>query len=186
MRRRSCERGGLVTARGAESAQLFSAGCSDLEYEELLLAEAEVLASCGPELLDRMWVRVIEKELARAPVLKFEEERDLTATDLSVLVVEDNPFQQQAIGARAGAGAGARARARARLGLGVGSGLGLGARARVSASASASARARLLRGYPPPAAGDRRTWQRGASLALGARGARAVAPWSKAERFLQS
>ena len=68
----------------------------------------------GPELLDRMWVRVIEKELARSPVLKFEEERDLTATDLSVLVVEDNPFQQQAIGARAGAGAGAE------LGLGHG------------------------------------------------------------------
>ena len=172
-----------MTARGAESAQLFSAGCSDLEYEELLLAEAEVLASCGPELLDRMWVRVIEKELARAPVLKFEEDRDLTATDLSVLVVEDNPFQQQAIGARAGAGAGARARAR--LGLEVGSGLGLGARVRVSASASASARARLIRGYPPPAAGDRRAWQRGASLALvGARGVRAVAPWSKAERYL--
>ena len=170
-----------MTARGAESAQLFSAGCSDLEYEELLLAEAEVLASCGPELLDRMWVRVIEKELARAPVLKFEEERDLTATDLSVLVVEDNPFQQQAIGARAGAGAGARARARARLGLEVGSGLGLGARVGVSASASA----RLIRGYPPPAAGDRRAWQRGASLALvGARGVRAVAPWSKAERYL--
>ena len=180
-----------MTSRGAESAQLFSAGCSDLEYEELLLAEAEVLASCGPELLDRMWVRVIEKELARAPVLKFEEERDLTATDLSVLVVEDNPFQQQAMGARAGAGAGARARARARLGLEVGSGLGLGARFRVSASASpsvsASARARPLRGYPPPAVGDRRAWQRGASLALvGARGVRAVAPWSKAERFLQS
>ena len=172
-----------MTARGAESAQLFSAGCSDLEYEELLLAEAEVLASCGPELLDRMWVRVIEKELARAPVLKFEEDRDLTATDLSVLVVEDNPFQQQAIGARAGAGAGARARAR--LGLEVGSGLGLGARVGVSASASASARARLIRGYPPPAAGDRRAWQRGASLALvGARGVRAVAPWSKAERYL--
>ena len=170
-----------MTARGAESAQLFSAGCSDLEYEELLLAEAEVLASCGPELLDRMWVRVIEKELARAPVLKFEEERDLTATDLSVLVVEDNPFQQQAIGARAGAGAGARARARARLGLEVGSGLGLGARVGVSASASA----RLIRGSPPPAAGDRRAWQRGASLALvGARGVRAVAPWSKAERYL--
>ena len=172
-----------MTARGAESAQLFSAGCSDLEYEELLLAEAEVLASCGPELLDRMWVRVIEKDFARSPVLKFGEERDLTATDLSVLVVEDNPFQQQAIGARAGAGAGARARAR--LGLEVGSGLGLGARVGVSASASVSARARLIRGYPPPAAGDRRAWQRGASLALvGARGVRAVAPWSKAERYL--
>ena len=61
MRRRSCEGGGLVTARGAESAQLFSAGCSDLEYEELLLASKAELASCGPELLDRMWVRVIEK-----------------------------------------------------------------------------------------------------------------------------
>ena len=172
-----------MTARGAESAQLFSAGCSDLEYEELLLASDAELASCGPELLDRMWVRVIEKDFARSPVLKFGEERDLTATDLSVLVVEDNPFQQQAIGARAGAGAGARARAR--LGLEVGSGLGLGARVGVSASASASARARLLRGYPPPAAGDRRAWQRGASLALvGARGVRAVAPWSKAERYL--
>ena len=114
-----------MKARGAESAQLFSAGCSDLEYEELLLAEAEVLASCGPELLDRMWVRVIEKEFARSPVLKFEEERDLTATDLSVLVVEDNPFQQQAIGASARVGLGHR--------LGLGQGLGLARAERATA-----------------------------------------------------
>ena len=61
-----------------------------------------------------MWARVIATEFARAPVVKLGDERDLTAMDLSVLVVEDNPFQQQAIasawaGAQAGAGAGAGA-----------------------------------------------------------------------------
>ena len=54
---------------------------------------------------------MIATEFARAPVVKL---GDLTAMDLSVLVVEDNPFQQQAIasawaGAQAGAGAGAGA-----------------------------------------------------------------------------
>ena len=137
-----------VTARRAGSVASFSAGCSELEYEQLLLAEAEVLAragpspspnpspnpnpnpdpapdpdpdpspnpnpdpspspspspnqvlaSCGPELIDRMWARVIATEFARAPVVKLDHERDLTAMDLSVLVVEDNPFQQQAISA---------------------------------------------------------------------------------------
>lgn len=88
-----------VTARRAGSAASFSAGCSELEYEQLLLAEAEVLASCGPELIDRLWARVIATEFARAPVVKLDHERDLTAMDLSVLVVEDNPFQQQAISA---------------------------------------------------------------------------------------
>ena len=127
-----------VTARRAGSAASFSAGCSLLEYEQLLLAEAEVLphagpspnpnpdpnpdpgpgpgpgpdpnpnpnpnpnqvlASCGPELIDRLWARVIATEFARAPVVKLDHERDLTAMDLSVLVVEDNPFQQQAISA---------------------------------------------------------------------------------------
>lgn len=92
------EGGGLARAQGA-SSQSFSGGCSELEYEELLLAEAEVLASCGPELIDRMWARVIEKEFARSPVFKFEKKCDLTAMDLSVLVVEDQPFQQQAINA---------------------------------------------------------------------------------------
>ena len=92
------EGGGLVTAQGA-SSQSFSGGCSELEYEELLLAEAEVLASCGPELINRMWARVIEKEFARSSVFKFEKKCDLTAMDLSVLVVEDQPFQQQAINA---------------------------------------------------------------------------------------
>ena len=135
-----------VTARRAGSAASFSAGCSELDYEQLLLAEAEVhagpspnpnpdpnpdpdpgpgpgpdpnpspnpnpdpnpnpnpnpnqvLASCGPELIDRLWARVIATEFARAPVVKLDHERDLTAMDLSVLVVEDNPFQQQAISA---------------------------------------------------------------------------------------
>ena len=127
-----------VTARRAGSAASFSAGCSELDYEQLLLAEAEVLphagpspnpnpdpnpdpgpgpgpgpdpnpnpnpnpnqvlASCGPELIDRLWARVIATEFARAPVVKLDHKRDLTAMDLSVLVVEDNPFQQQAISA---------------------------------------------------------------------------------------
>ena len=59
----------------------------------------QVLASCGPELIDRLWARVIATEFARAPVVKLDHERDLTAMDISVLVVEDNPFQQQAISA---------------------------------------------------------------------------------------
>ena len=75
-----------------------------------------MLASCGPELIDRMWARVIATEFARAPVVKLGDERDLTAMDLSVLVVEDNPFQQQAIGASARAGA------RAQAGVGAGAG----------------------------------------------------------------
>ena len=53
-----------------------------------------------------MWARVIATEFARAPVVKLGDERDLTAMDLSVLVVEDNPFQQQAIGASARVGLG--------------------------------------------------------------------------------
>ena len=69
-----------------------------------------MLASCGPELIDRMWARVIATEFARAPVVKLGDKTDLTAMDLSVLVVEDNPFQQQAIGGH-------------RLGLGQGLGL---------------------------------------------------------------
>ena len=72
-----------------------------------------MLASCGPELIDRMWARVIATEFARAPVVKL---GDLTAMDLSVLVVEDNPFQQQAIGASPRAGA----RAQAWVGAGAG------------------------------------------------------------------
>ena len=92
------ESGGLVKAQGA-SSQSLSGGCSELEYEELLRAEAEVLASCGPEVINRMWARVIEKEFARSPVFKFDKKCDLTAMDLSVLVVEDQPFQQQAINA---------------------------------------------------------------------------------------
>ena len=63
-----------------------------------------------------MWARVIATEFARAPVVKLGDERDLTAMDLSVLVVEDNPFQQQAIGASAWAGA------RAQAGAGSGAG----------------------------------------------------------------
>ena len=87
------EGGGLVKSEGTSQVH------SELEYEELLRAEAEVLASCGPEVINRLWARVIEKEFARSPVFKFEKKCDLTAMDLSVLVVEDQPFQQQAINA---------------------------------------------------------------------------------------
>ena len=41
----SFEGGSAVTARGAGSAASFSAACSELEYEQLLLAEAEVRVS---------------------------------------------------------------------------------------------------------------------------------------------
>ena len=53
----SFEGGSAVTARGAGSAASFSAGCSELEYEQLLLAEAEVRVSVRVRVRDRARTR---------------------------------------------------------------------------------------------------------------------------------
>ena len=56
----SFEGGCAVTARRAGSAASFSAACSELEYEQLLLAEAEVRVSVSVRVRVRAQARTRE------------------------------------------------------------------------------------------------------------------------------
>ena len=87
------------TSRGKESTgashlrrHTFDSGQLSV-MEQVLLAEA---LDRGPEAITRSWQLVLDKLPADVDrTVRFQEPSDLTSVDLSVLIVEDQAFQQQ-------------------------------------------------------------------------------------------